>query len=333
VLFRFGFLDLRNQFLREAPSTNMALLEYLGHLAERLVMFGVPIASIGGAYRLLMRQSAPPEGAVLGRENDIPGWIREASAIRLAVVIALGMLFVYLHLEFNRTFGYLYQPIKLPLLTLLWLAMAGLLLYEVVVRESRVLLVLLLVFMAGLFIKLFAFDLIGWEITERMLYGGPYSFRDAALRLLDFGAVIGFLAGGYALLLGRAQARSAGVFLGISSLVLLFIYLTLEVNSLLFTYMDGLRPGGVSILWSLFALGFILSGITKNLRGLRYAGLALFAIVAGKVFISDLDRLDALYRIIAFIVLGILVLCGSFVYLKYRETFAAQKPADKESVV
>ena len=33
-----------------------------------------------------------------------------------------------------------------------------------------------------------------------------------------------------------------------------------------------------------------------------------------------------------FWVLGILVLCGSFVYLKYRETFATQKPADKENV-
>jgi hypothetical protein len=31
-------------------------------------------------------------------------------------------------------------------------------------------------------------------------------------------------------------------------------------------------------------------------------------------------------------VLGILVLSGSFVYLKYRETFALKGPADKEDV-
>ena len=45
---------------------------------------------------------------------------------------AIAMLFVYLHLEFNRTFGYLYEPVKLPLLTLLWLGLCGLLLYEVI---------------------------------------------------------------------------------------------------------------------------------------------------------------------------------------------------------
>ena len=116
------------------------------------------------------------------------------------------------------------------------------------------------------------------------------------------------------------------------SLGLLFIYLTLEVNSFLFTYVDGLRPGGVSILWSLFALGLILRGIGKNVRTLRYLGLALFAIVALKVFFVDLERLDQIYRIVAFILLGILVLSGSFIYLKYRETFASKGPPDKEDV-
>ena len=252
--------------------------------------------------------------------------------MRLAVVIALGMLFVSLHLEFNRTFGYMYPPVKLPLLTLLWLALGGLLLYEVLVRESRALLILLLVFVGCLLIKLFVFDLPDWEITHRMLYGGAYPFRDASLRLVDFGAVVGFFAGAYALLVGRSHAKSAGVFLGFCSLGLLFVYLTLEVNSFLFTYVEGLRFGGVSILWSLFALGLILRGISKNIRSLRYLGLTLFAIVAGKVFFVDLSRLDQFYRIIAFILLGILVLSGSFVYLKYRETFAIQEPTDKENV-
>ncbi len=331
VLFRFGFIDLQRQFLQAPSAADLPLFDYLRQLAERLVMFGIPIASIGGAYRLLMRQDAEA-GGIVDRENDIKGWLSGVWALRLAAGIALGMLFIYLHLEFDRTFGYLYQPVKLPLLTLLWLAMCGLLLYEALVRESRVMLVLMMVFIGGLVIKLFGFDLPGWAISERMLYGGPYSFRDAVLRLVDFGAVIGFFAGAYFLLVGRANARAAGLFLGFSSLGLLFLYLTLEVNSFLFTYVPGLRTGGISILWSLFALGLILRGIARNERTLRYVGLALFAIVATKVFFSDLSRLDQFYRIIAFIVLGILVLSGSFVYLKYRETFALKGPADKEDV-
>lgn len=331
VLVRFGFVDLQGQFLRAPSAEDLPLVDYLKQLAERIVMFGVPIASIGGAYRLLMKQQSQAEG-VISRENDIPGWIQGAWAIRLAVIVALGMLFVYLHLEFNRTFGYLYQPVKLPLLTLLWLAMCGFLLYETLVRESRVVATVLLVFVAGVVLKLFVFDLPSWSITDRFLYEGPYVFRDAGLRLVDFGAAVGFLAGGYALLAGRAHAKSAGVVLGFCSLGLLFVYVTLEVNSFLHTYVEGLRPGGISIVWSLFALALILRGIARDVRSLRYLGLGLFAVVAWKLFFVDLRRLDQLYRIIAFILLGILVLSGSFLYLKFRETFAIKKPADKEGV-
>lgn len=333
VLFRFGVIDLNHQFLRAAPAADLSLFDYLRQLAERLVMFGVPIASIGGAYWMLMRQGTGTQGErIVGDENDTPAWIRGAWAMRLAVGIALAMLFVYLHLEFDRTFGYLYQPVKLPLLTLLWLAMGGLLLYEVIVRESRALLIFLMLFLGCLLVKLFVFDLPGWAISYRMVYGDTYSFRDAGLRLVDFGAVVGFFAGAYLLLIARPPAQTAGTFLGFCSVGLLFVYLSLEVNSFLFAYVPGLRPGGISILWSLFALGLILRGIAKNARSLRYVGLALFAIVAWKVFFVDLERLDQIYRIIAFIVLGILVLCGSFVYLKYRETFAMPNPADKEKV-
>jgi uncharacterized membrane protein len=328
VLARFCYVDLRGQFLRAPSTAELPLNEYLKQLAERLVMFGVPIASLGGACWLLQRQKKA--AGVVDPANDVEGWVRGAWAIRLAVGAATALLFVYLNLEFERTFGYLYQPVKLPLMTLLWLALCGLLLYEVLQRDSRPLTVLMLVFVGGVVAKLFLFDLPAWDLSGKMLYGGLYSFRDASLRLVDFGAVVGFLGGCYALLTSRSHAKTVGIVLGFCSLAMLFIYLSLEVNSLLQFYVEGLRPGGVSILWSLFALALILRGISKDLRILRYLGLALFAIVAWKVFFVDLSRLDQFYRIIAFIVLGILVLCGSFVYLKYQDMFAVKTPIDEE---
>src|SRR5205823_549342 len=97
------------------------------------------------------------------------------------------------------------------------------------------------------------------------------------------------------------------------------ISMTLELNTFLNYYLPEFEAGGLSILWSLFALGFIVSGIWKQVRALRLVGLGLFAVVACKVFLIDLARLDPFYRIIAFIVLGMLVLSGSFIYLKYRQ--------------
>jgi uncharacterized membrane protein len=182
-----------------------------------------------------------------------------------------------------------------------------------------------------LLVKLAIFDLPSWGLSHRLLYGDEYSFREAALRLLDFGAVIGFLVGAYALLVVRAPLKSIAKFFGFSSIALLFIYLTLEVNAFLYAYVPGMRAGGISILWTLFALGLILRGIRRNVRSLRYLGLGLFAVVAWKVFFADLAQLDQFYRIIAFIVLGILTLCGSFVYLKYREQFAIAEAQDEES--
>ncbi|HQU46594.1 MAG TPA: DUF2339 domain-containing protein, partial [Pirellulales bacterium] len=75
VLFRFGFIDLRGEFLRTPSAANLPLADYLRQLAERMVMFGVPIASLGGAYRLLTRHDGG-DAKIVGRDNDVPGWIR-----------------------------------------------------------------------------------------------------------------------------------------------------------------------------------------------------------------------------------------------------------------
>ena len=121
--------------------------------------------------------------------------------------------------------------------------------------------------------------------------------------------------------------------LGVTSASMLFVYLTLEVNSYLYHNHPGLQAGGVSILWALIALVFILRGIAKKVSVLRYLGLGLFFVVSLKVFFVDLARLDQFWRIVAFGVLGVLLMAGSFVYLKYREEFtvaAEPLPANEE---
>ncbi|MBX3444944.1 MAG: DUF2339 domain-containing protein [Planctomyces sp.] len=329
VLFRFGAIDLPSQFASAPPAAELPMAEFVRRLVERLVMFGVPIGTIAAAAR--MTGDLPgDERRLVSRENDVSGWLAGGTVMRLAIGLSVAMLFLYLHFEVHRTLGYFYAPLRLPMLTLVWLAMCGILLREGIVRRSEGLLTLLMLFVGGLFAKLVVFDLPSWSVTPEGLYGGAYSGRDALMRLVDFGAVVGFLGAGFALLTGREHGRQARLFFAVTGLATLFIYLTLELNSALFTYVPGLRAGGISILWSVFALALLLRGIGRDVRALRYAGLALFAVAAWKVFFVDLKALDQFYRIIAFIVLGILVLCGSFLYLKYREVFATNS-ADRES--
>jgi uncharacterized membrane protein len=280
-----------------------------------VLSFGIPIGSLAAAYRMLGNR--PAEGAgIVDRANDIPPWIGGNWAMRLLMIGAVVTLFVYLDVELNRTVGFFYAPARLPVLTLVWLALCVFLLFEFTRSENWLVLPVLMLVIAVTLLKLFVFDLLGWNINFDMVYGGPYSFRDAVLRLVDFGAVVGFFAAAYSLLAGKERARSVRLFLGFASLAMLFIYLTLEVNTFLHEYLPGMQSGGVSILWSLFALVLIFRGIARNVASVRYLGLALFAIVAWKVFFVDLAQLDQFYRIVAFIVLGILTLIGSFAYLK-----------------
>ncbi len=332
VLFRFGLIDLPGQFLSPLRVVQ-TWADYWPRLVERIVMFGVPVLSLAGAHRLLLGWQKT-ESAAVTPENDLPEFVPTNWAHRAIVGMAVGMLFLYLHLEVNRTIGFTYAPLKLPMLTLLWLVLCGMLLWEAVARNSRVLLTLVAVGMAVVLLKLFAVDLPAWSLTEQMLYAGEqYSFHDAGLRLLDFGAIIVFFAIAYACTAGTERDVDAATIFAVLGMGTLFVFLTLELNTFFFISMPGLRAGGVSILWSVFAFSWLLRGIWRNERPLRYAGLTLFAIVIGKVFFRDLATLDSFYRIIAFIILGVMVLAGSFIYLKYRETFAVTAAASPQEPV
>jgi uncharacterized membrane protein len=149
------------------------------------------------------------------------------------------------------------------------------------------------------------------------------------MRLLDFGAIIGLLVWGYYVLSGTKNARNEGAVLGSAAVAMLFVFTTLELNTFLTHFVPGSEAGGVSILWSLFALSLIVAGMWRDVRAIRYVGLALFAVVVWKVLFRDLVALDQLYRIVAFIILGLLVLSGSFVYLKYRPVLAARKKEEQ----
>ncbi len=314
VFLRFTFVDLPMQF-RQAFPADLAFGEYLRHLVERLVVFGVPIACTAGAFRLL-RQPGDDR-------RDSVRWPWGLWGIGAA---AMSMLFVYLHLELHRSLGYLYEPLRLPMLTAVWVAASIVLLILYSARRHVALLAALVVVVAGLVGKLLLFDLPAWGLGFQMLYRNEYLLRDVVLRTLDFGLVMGMFVAAYALLAGEVTARTVRTVFGAAALVLLFVYATLETNTFLYHYLEGMRAGGISILWSLFALGLILGGIRNNLRVLRMTGLVLFAVVAWKVFFVDLAALSAFYRIIAFILLGVLVLSGSLMYLKYRHTFSVEVP-------
>jgi len=85
------------------------------------------------------------------------------------------------------------------------------------------------------------------------------------------------------------------------------------------------RQGGLalSVLWTAFATGLLASGLGLRNRPLFYAAYALFAATAGKVVLVDLATLPTLYRMLSFLALGVLLLAGAWLNLRFRERLAA----------
>jgi uncharacterized membrane protein len=76
---------------------------------------------------------------------------------------------------------------------------------------------------------------------------------------------------------------------------------------------------GLSLLWTLYAATALAWGFLRSNRVLRYAALALFGLTVLKVFVVDLGAVKTAYRILSFLVLGVVLLLVSLVYQKRRQ--------------
>ena len=74
----------------------------------------------------------------------------------------------------------------------------------------------------------------------------------------------------------------------------------------------------LSVLWALYASLLTGVGIYKRVRGVRVLGIVLLAVTIVKVFLVDLSALQTFYRIISFIVLGLLLLAVSYCYNRFK---------------
>jgi uncharacterized membrane protein len=70
----------------------------------------------------------------------------------------------------------------------------------------------------------------------------------------------------------------------------------------------------LSIFWGLNAGALLVAGFARRSAVVRYAGLALFAVTVLKVFLVDMSSLDMVYRVVSFMVVGVLLLAASLLY-------------------
>src|SRR5580692_4901586 len=74
------------------------------------------------------------------------------------------------------------------------------------------------------------------------------------------------------------------------------------------------RDFTLSALWMAYGAMLMVVGFARRSALVRWQALVLIAFTIGKVFVYDVSQLDRGYRILSFIVLGVLLLAISFVY-------------------
>jgi len=86
-----------------------------------------------------------------------------------------------------------------------------------------------------------------------------------------------------------------------------------------------------SALWMAYGAMLMIIGFVRRSAFVRWQALVLIAFTIGKVFIYDVSQLDRAYRIVSFMVLGVLLLAISFVYQRDWLKLSAKSRAHEKS--
>jgi uncharacterized membrane protein len=137
---------------------------------------------------------------------------------------------------------------------------------------------------------------------------------------------------------GELLDHAAGFVLPPLGLALLFGLLTAETNAVFAERARQARAAGqaeaallarrqgglaLSVLWTVLATALLGAGLALRSRGLFYAAYGLFAVTAFKVVMIDLATMPTLFRMLSFLALGVLLLAGAWLNLRFRERLPA----------
>ena len=75
----------------------------------------------------------------------------------------------------------------------------------------------------------------------------------------------------------------------------------------------------LTVSWAGLAVGLFATGFALRERMHRWLGLGILACAVGRVFLSDVWKLEQIYRILSFIALGVVLLALGFIYNKYQD--------------
>lgn len=103
------------------------------------------------------------------------------------------------------------------------------------------------------------------------------------------------------------------VLLGIFG-TLLFLLLTIEASAFFYKNLPQARFASISVILAIFSIVLMVFGFQKNSDRMRKIALGLLFLTTFKVFLFDIRNISTPYRILSFIVLGLILILISYLY-------------------
>ena len=302
-------------------------------LRERLAEFVFPILALFLAGRLFKKLPMAAQSRI-GDEG-----VRETNAYAQEATIAFCVFYavfiVYATLEtfsMSRVYSLEFSHANI---TLVWCAFAF---HLMAMRKhlSATALVNLSLFAGVAIVGQWFFC--GWMGVEslrllKLCHHEAFSVHTALPRLVSTGVCMMALLKMWDVFKRDEDDENAGMLKSLSLnivLVMGFLYLTFEAATFSDAYVQGFRQWAVSIVWGCYGLSLLVSGLHFAKKAFRMVGLLLFAMTIFKIFFIDLEKSDVLFRLIAFALLGIVLLLAAYAYLRKQDTFKRPNTDDKE---
>jgi uncharacterized membrane protein len=187
-------------------------------------------------------------------------------------------------------------------------------------------------------LRAIAHALFGLAILKLVFWDTPWGYRAAFIPVVNkyflsslFVIVCLFASAWIYEKLGERMQIPARVFqivLLVVALITLWFLLTVETYTYFasraalqkaadaYQHEHWLGQMALSVLWSVYAAVLAAVGFVRRSPAIRWAALSLFALTVVKVMLVDIAVLQQLYRIIAFLVLGLLLLVVTWGYHK-----------------
>ena len=318
--WHLGAVDMRKYFFTVTP-------DYVDGLLDRFMSMGMFTLSLICSYLTLKKCSKASE-EIITRDNDI----EQKQQTNPSKFFWVGSVFVFIFLHFEAFYfaKAFYESLYLPLMSYIWITALVLAAIKLNKTKDNVYNGLISLLIVGLILKLLFVDLSFWKISNKFIYGGEFEFMPIIIRAVEVLPILMVFVFCFRLFSPTVEkVKTLKKTFAALAISVLFVYLTLELNYVLNYYYPEFRKGGVSILWGVFALVMIFRGIHKKIKPLRMAALTLFAITALKIFIVDLSNQSALVRTSVFIALGLAMLSGAFLYIRFKDSFEGNGDTQK----